>query len=629
MNRFISGLRILPRWLIIIFDMIIISVSLVLAYFLRFNFDIYLVINSNLYYGLLLFNIFGFLSILISRSYSGIVRYTTLKDAVRIFATVLMSSLGVFACSYFNMKFYDLRPVPLSVIIITAFSATSILFLYRILVKHVFTLYTRKVINRKNIAIFGAGVSGSITKQVIENDTASSVRVVGFFEDDSNKVGKDIGGTTIYDARADLEKVLVDNKVDDLIISIQNLDINRKNEIVDTCLKINVNVRTVPNANRWIRGELSMNQIRQIRIDDLLGREVISLNNELINQEITSKVVLVTGAAGSIGSEIVRQVLGFAPELVLLVDQSETAIYELELELSQNFENAKFLSFVSDITDYTRMDYIFGCFSPNIVYHAAAYKHVPLMEKNICESINTNVHGTMNIANLSAKHKVGKFVMISTDKAVNPTNIMGCSKRIAEMFIQYLSNHINNGSTIFVITRFGNVLGSNGSVIPYFKKQIEEGGPITVTHPEITRYFMTIQEACSLVLEASTMGKGGEIYLFDMGESIKIVDLAKKMIKLSGLEIDRDIEIVFTGLRDGEKLYEELLADKENTLPTYHSKILVARNTAVVTQEIIEKINKLISYAEDNKEFDSFQLMKSIVPEFNTKNSRIWKLSGN
>ncbi|MFN3446357.1 MAG: UDP-N-acetylglucosamine 4,6-dehydratase family protein, partial [Bacteroidia bacterium] len=397
---------------------------------------------------------------------------------------------------------------------------------------------------------------------------------------------------------------------------------------IESCLTYNISVRNVPPIEKWINGELSYNQIKNVKIEDLIERDTIVLDKGAIAEQVKNKVVMVTGAAGSIGSEIVRQLLQFGPQLLVLVDKSEVGLYELDNNLNEiiaphNLKQVKLM--VGDICNKDRMEKIFNTYKPQIVYHAAAYKHVPLMEENAGEAVRTNVNGTRTIADLSVKHDVERFVMVSTDKAVNPTNVMGASKRIAEIYVQSLNNFlIETGSskTRFITTRFGNVLGSSGSVIPKFRKQIEEGGPITVTHPDITRYFMTIPEACQLVLEAGNMGKGGEIYIFDMGKSVKIIDLARKMIKLSGLTLGQDIQIVFTGLRPGEKIKEELLADQENTLPTYHPKIMVARVRTYDFLQAAKEIEDLLElYAQQNDEM-VVRKMKLIVPEYVSQNSR-------
>jgi FlaA1/EpsC-like NDP-sugar epimerase len=444
-------------------------------------------------------------------------------------------------------------------------------------------------------------------------------------DDDPKKAGKKIEGVEIYNSNQ-LEKLQQNNEVKHLIISIQNITTSRKQQIVDTCLKYNTRILNVPPVHSWINGELSFKQIKKLKIEDLLGRDPIQLDLNKIQHELTGKVVLVTGAAGSIGSEIVRQIIPFRPKLLVMLDMSESALYDLELEVNDlnTDKNCRTETVIGDIRNKERMHNVFNTFKPDIVYHAAAYKHVPVMENNPSESILNNVKGTCNLADLAVTFRVPKFVMISTDKAVNPTNIMGATKRIAEIYCQSLND--NNEHTRFITTRFGNVLGSNGSVIPRFKKQIELGLPITVTDPHVTRYFMTIPEACQLVLEAGAMGTGGEIFIFDMGESVNIAELAKKMIRLSGLELGKDIQIVYTGLRPGEKLYEELLANEENTLPTHHKKIMIAKVKKYNFESISKDISDLISLfgAQDNEQI--VRKMKEIVPEFKSQNSIYQKL---
>jgi FlaA1/EpsC-like NDP-sugar epimerase len=419
--------------------------------------------------------------------------------------------------------------------------------------------------------------------------------------------------------------ILRSRNIKELVISDRTLSFERINEMVDICLENNVKVRTVPPAEHWVKGELSLRQIRDINIEELLERESIKLDNYNVREEIKGRKVLVTGAAGSIGSELVRQVLYYNPELIVLVDQAESDLFEIENELRQKKGTLKIFPIIADVTNEDRMESLFEEFKPDIIFHAAAYKHVPMMEKNPSEAINCNINGTKILADLSVKYNTEKFVMISTDKAVNPSNVMGASKRIAEMYVQSLNNYLrekNPDATKFITTRFGNVLGSNGSVIPVFKKQIDRGGPITVTHPDITRFFMTIPEACQLVLEAGAMGEGGEIFIFDMGKSIKIVDLAKKMVQLSGLEVGRDIEIVFTGLRSGEKLYEEILSSHENSLPTYHHKILIAKTREETYSVVRKNIELLVNSVHDRDELKLVGIMKYIVPEFKSNSSK-------
>ncbi|HEU5292339.1 MAG TPA: nucleoside-diphosphate sugar epimerase/dehydratase, partial [Cyclobacteriaceae bacterium] len=569
-------------------DLFFISFSALIGYLLRFNFSTNDLILNHVNQGILIYTACGFLSIVITGSYRGIIRYTGIQDSSRIFFMVVLN-LGLIA--FLNLlNFYNTEHnlIPYSVVFIAFLSSFLFLFNYRLLVKYFFAYYKNAIVKKSNIIIYGAGQSGIITKQVI--DSSANMRVVGFLEDDDHKTGKLLGGTMIYSIReASIDNLLVDLNVDELVITVKDLPIDRKTEIVDACLRNQIKVRTIPPIERWVKGELSLNQIKEIKIEDLLGREAIRLSFENVSRELAGKIICVTGAAGSIGSEIVIQILNYRPQKVILIDQNESALYELERELNRLHTSIAVFPYLASITNRARINSIFEEHKPQIVFHAAAYKHVPVMESNPYEAVLCNIMGTKNLADIAVDCRVEKFVMISTDKAVNPTNVMGCSKRIAEIYVQSLNNHletISSRHTLFVTTRFGNVLGSNGSVIPLFKKQIQEGGPVTVTHPEITRYFMTIQEACQLVLEAGAMGDGGEVFIFDMGRSIKILDLAKKMVQLSGFEPNKDIEIVFTGLREGEKLYEELLNDKENTIPTHHQKIMKARTIEVPYEEI-------------------------------------------
>jgi FlaA1/EpsC-like NDP-sugar epimerase len=474
------------------------------------------------------------------------------------------------------------------------------------------------------------GETGVATKRTLDADPNVNMSVVAFVDDDLRKRGKVVDSVKIYHTD-DLAKIIEEENIDDLILTTQNLSPERKNKAVDLCLDHNVKVLNVPPLKTWVNGSFKVNQIKNIKIEDLLERAPIFIEEDIIESQIKGKRVLVTGAAGSIGSEIVRQLIKFNPQLIILNDIAESPLHEMQLELQDNSLTNNFIAYIGDVKNVSRMENMFTTFKPHFVYHAAAYKHVPMMEKNPCEAICTNVGGTKLIADLSVKHKVEKFVMISTDKAVNPTNVMGASKRIAEIYVQSYFNYLEkrnlnsvNGSVIktkFITTRFGNVLGSSGSVIPRFKAQIQKGGPITVTHPDITRYFMTIPEACRLVLEAGSMGKGGEIFIFDMGQSVKIVELAKKMIKLSGLIPNQDIQIEFTGLRPGEKLYEELLNDTENTLPTHHDKIMIAKVRTYDFESIQTKVEELILLACDYQDNDVVKAMKNMVPEFISKNS--------
>lgn len=610
--------RSMPRWVIFFIDLGICLFSLVLAYLVRFNFSIPRVeINAIPLVAGLVLGVRA-ISFFISKTYQGIVKFTGSEDARRIFIVVTLGSIGYVLINTICYKFINKTfPIPFSIIIIDYIATTFFMISLRVMFKALYQELTTKGKEKRNVVIFGAGDSGIITKRALEQDLNTKYNVVAFVDDDVNKQRKKIEGTSIVGIDK-LDALLTNREISTLIISVQNLSPLRKQRVVDICLNHDIAVLTVPPVSNWINGELSSKQIKTMEIEELLEREPIQLNKENIRQEVAGKVILVTGAAGSIGSEIVRQVIRFSPKRIILLDQAESPLYEMEMELYDKYKQQSYKVVIGDIRNRERMENVFRTFKPEIVFHAAAYKHVPMMELNPSESLLTNVFGTKILADLSVLHSVRKFVMISTDKAVNPTNVMGASKRVAEIYIQSLNN---NSSTKFITTRFGNVLGSSGSVIPRFRQQLENGGPITITHPEITRYFMTIPEACQLVLEAGAMGKGGEVFIFDMGESVKIVDLAKKMIKLSGLVLDKDVKIVYTGLRPGEKLYEELLSDHENTLPTHHKQILVAKVKEYDFVEISQEIGELITLfkAQDNKSIVS--KMKELVPEFKSNNS--------
>jgi FlaA1/EpsC-like NDP-sugar epimerase len=616
-----------PRWVVLIIDLIISGMSFGLACLLTKVFIKSFELQLFTYLRPLLIVLFvRFIAFRITRSYSGIVRYTSTQDAVRIFFAIALSTAILLTAELiFELNSIQTYINP-AVIIIDSLIALAALTGFRILFKLLYNEYAPfKSQDTKELIIYGAGEAGIIVKRSVERNVKLGKKVVAFLDDNKQLHEKTLEGIKIYSPDVNLNEIFKNPFNAELVIALNELSPIRKKRIIEHCLQHKISVKTIPPVNAWINGEFNLQSIKAIKIEDLLEREPIKLRKNKISNELKDQVILITGAAGSIGSEIVRQCLSFKPKLVVLVDQGETPLYEIENELSaQNIE-----IIVGDVRNVSRMEKIFEHFKPSYVFHAAAYKHVPLMEGNPYEAINTNVFGTQNIANLSAKYQVKKFVFVSTDKAVNPTNIMGASKRIAEIYVQSLNAKLRLESdhhTMYITTRFGNVLGSNGSVIPLFKKQIEEGGPVTVTHPEITRYFMTIPEACQLVLEAGVMGNGGEIYIFDMGESIKIIDLAHKMINLSGFEVDKDIKITFTGLRPGEKLREELLNDNENTIGTHNPKIMIARVPEYNYLEVNNIINKLYNQKDSLKNDTLVKTMKKIVPEYISNNSIYEKL---
>ena len=543
---------------------------------------------------------------------AGIIRHTGLADARRIVIANLAGS-GVFVlANLVNANWGNgLYLIPFSIIGIELFITTGSMIASRAVVKWLY-LYNRRLPGTQiPVAIFGAGEAGLIAKQSIDRALGEqSMRVVAFIDDDRNKVGKKLEGVDIVSA-SEAELLFRNGRIDRLILSIQHLSRERRRQMVDVALKHGVRPLDVPPVDRWINGELSIGQIRELNIEDLLGREPIKLAPEVAKQSIQGKRICVTGAAGSIGSEIVRQVLEHRPEALLAIDQAETPLHDLHLELVQLGIRERVNLQVGDIRDQEQIRKTLEEFQPHIVFHAAAYKHVPLMEYQPWQAFETNVLGTQRVLDAAIRAQCAKFVMISTDKAVNPTSVMGCTKRLAELLVL---NGINTSKTECVITRFGNVLGSNGSVIPLFKQQIERGGPVTVTDSEVTRYFMTIPEAVSLVLEASGLKDQNKVYVFDMGESIRILDLAKKMIALAGLTVDKDIEIAITGLRPGEKMHEELLSSKEELLPTHHPKIMCAQTPESLTAENLQSIGVLAEQKGNHQ--GTRELLASLIPEY-------------
>ncbi len=611
--------RITPRWVVFLIDIVICFASIFLAYYLRFNFHISETESAIMPLGILIVIAVRAVSFLIGKTYSGMVRFTGMHDIIRIVIVIACGSATLLLLDLIGLAFVGMYMIPVSIVIIDTFISASILIFSRLLIKLLYLDYNTQQREFNNVLIYGMGNLAQTTKRAIERDRRSQYRVVGFVEHHKRVAGNKIDGIRIFHIK-DLESIIEGKSVSSLIISERSLSVARKNFVLDICLAHNVDVRTIPEVSTWVNGELSVNQIRKFKIEDLLERPEIHIDPDEMNRNIGGKVIMVTGAAGSIGSEIVRQLTRFSPKSIVLFDCAESPLYDIELEIREDYKFSNIEIVIGDVRDRQLVDQVFEKYKPEIVYHAAAYKHVPMMENHPAEAVITNVMGTKILADTAVKYGAWKFVMVSTDKAVNPTNVMGASKRIAEIYTQSLNNR-ENVSTQFITTRFGNVLGSNGSVIPRFRKQIENGGPITVTDPEITRFFMTIPEACQLVLIAGNMGTGGEIFIFDMGQPVKIAKLAEKMILLSGLKVGSDIEIKYTGLRPGEKLYEELLATKENTIPTENKQIMVAKVRVYDHDEVAKPIEHLIEVAPSRNDMEIVAEMKKIVPEFISNNS--------
>ncbi|WP_225539095.1 polysaccharide biosynthesis protein [Empedobacter stercoris] len=629
-----------PRWVVLAIDILIVLVSYIISNFILNSFlDTFSI--ERLFYKLPFITLVYALCFIYFKTYKGVVKKTGLKDAENVFVSNATGFLILFFISFVFRQFIEQNlpetsglmyvfRMSYSVIFVHLFITTVIMVIARLYYKWIYDYFFSKNKAVQKILIYGAGDSGLITRDILHNDTQFNYKVIGFIDDNISKVGTFIDGVKIYSILDINEKFIDKHEITEIIISIQNIKTNQLLKLSKSIEELPVKIKIVPPISNWIDGTYKPAQIKQLKIEDLLGRESIQLNNSIINKEIKGKIVLVTGAAGSIGSEISRQIAMMDFDQLILIDHAESALYDIQQYLKNDLSDDKqnrIDYIVSSVRDRKRMLSLFDKYRPQIIFHAAAYKHVPLMEKFPYEAINTNVYGTKIIADLANDFGAEKFVMVSTDKAVNPTNVMGATKRVAEIYV----NCINEKSkTNYIVTRFGNVLGSNGSVIPLFKRQLEHGGPLTVTHPDITRFFMTIPEACQLVLEAAIMGKGGEIFVFDMGESMKIIDLAKRMIRLSGYKYPEEIDIKIVGLRPGEKIYEELLANDENTIKTHHEKIMIAKvNTDKChdNKKLIEELCVMSSTIEKHEQvLQLVAKIKEIVPEFISQNSEFEKL---
>lgn len=624
----IHNLSYLPRWIIVMIDFTVIALAFSLTYIIynRAGLEYITTTHKAIYVSSLFgINIFFFW---LFRTYSGIIRHSSYIDAVKL----LFSQTAVLVfLLFFNFLFemlYQEKAFLNSGLFINIVLSFCGLFVYRIIVKQTFELYFTERNDSKLIKaiIYGTDANAISVANALNFETPSRFKIIGFVDKNNQNASKRMLDLPIYVLRKKLPTLLRSIDAEAVVIADRSLSKEEQLVIVDQCLEFNYKVFTLPSVSDWENQKEISQKVKNIQIEDLLEREPIVLDSISISKQLMDNTILITGAAGSIGSEIVRQVLSFNPKKVIILDQAETPLHHISLEVDSIQTDAIIRTLIVDIRNRAALEKVFKLYRPQMVYHAAAYKHVPLMEENPSQAILTNVEGTKNLADLACEYGVNKFVMISTDKAVNPSNVMGASKRIAEKYVQSLHlkcQERNDGlyATKFITTRFGNVLGSNGSVVPLFSKQIAEGGPITITHPDIIRYFMTIPEACQLVLEAGSMGNGGEIYIFDMGKPVKIIDLARKMIRLAGYVPDRDIKIKIVGLRPGEKLYEELLNDTSKTLPTYHEKIMIAQEIQEEFEDLHIEIEDLIGIASFFDNDDIVAKMKKIVPEFISMNS--------
>ncbi|MDC8004584.1 nucleoside-diphosphate sugar epimerase/dehydratase [Aureisphaera galaxeae] len=619
--------RYLPRWTVFIIDSILLIFSMLLVYLILRGTPIsfHEVISIPLQFAsIAAVNLIFFF---LFRTYAGIIRHSTFTDIKKLALSSMLTAATVFI---FNTV-YELmmgEKVFLTTFLFTYMLLSfSCMLLFRVVVKESYQFLKKAAVgsNKKRVVIIGVDDQTISVGNAITNESNMPFELVGFVTRNFGSKKYKIAGKPVIPVKGSLTQALLELNIEGVLIVHESLSGKLKNQIVEDCISENIEVFNVPSMETWNTKADIRNQIKPIQIEDLLEREPINIDDKVIKKDILGKTVLVTGGAGSIGSEIVRQLAKFHPERIIILDQAESALHELELYLVRNHPKLNFITELADISNMYRMELMFKKYDFDIIYHAAAYKHVPLIERNPHEAIYVNILGTVNISILAINYDIEKFVMVSTDKAVNPTNVMGASKRVAEMYVQSLQNE-KGVYTRFITTRFGNVLGSSGSVIPHFRKQIMQGGPVTVTHKDIIRYFMTIPEACQLVLQAGTMGKGGEIYVFDMGKPVRILDLAERMIRLSGLEPYEDIDIQIVGLRPGEKLYEELLNDSSTTLPTYHPKIMVSKVPAGEFPIIKKKVKEIIKTATRHKDKKVVKLLKELVPEFKSENSEFAEL---
>jgi FlaA1/EpsC-like NDP-sugar epimerase len=608
----------LPRWLVLVIDITIVFITFVFAYLLRYNFESYKFSWSLSLYQAILVCLVYFAFMLILKSYSGLIRQTTIRDTfiIAVISTATLVIFVVLTLGTRKLGLPNLFNIPYSVLMIHFGVVTVALIFFRIFIKMFYIFVSAQASNRKKVLIYGTGEIGIMVKRIIANDPKSRYQLAGFIDNNPKLHGKKVDGYPVFSNKV-LQKDFIDaENIKVFIYAMEDISAGNKKIVFESVINLGLEILDTPSFDQWLNGHMQMKQLRKVQLEDLLGREPIKLDLQRIADGLNDKTILVTGAAGSIGSEIVRQLMHYNYKQLVLVDNAETPCYYLDIELKKYYTN-HFELIIGDVANEVKMTQVFKKYHPQIVFHAAAYKHVPLMEANPHEAFRVNVGGTKIISELAIKYKTEKFVMISSDKAVNPTNVMGATKKVCELLIQYQSRR-SEITTQFVTTRFGNVLGSNGSAIHLFKKQIADGGPVTITDPEITRYFMSIPEACQLVLEAGFMGKGGEIFIFDMGNPINILDLAKKLIHLSGLEPDEDIKIKFIGLRPGEKLYEELFSNEEHQLPTHNPKISIAKVAEADFECIIPKINETLITIYDKSGIEVIEAMKEIVPGYSS-----------
>ncbi len=623
----VKNLSYLPRWIILVLDISIVLISSVITILLFKGLKLNYIAYKYFSHGLLFYTLINLFFFWIFKTYSGIIRHSSYIDGLKLFFAQFATFIFLILLNTILLLFDKHKFFLTTGAFINSVLSFSLLFIYRIIVKQTYEKFFIEAGTHKKIPaiIYGSDANSIAVANALKSETPARFRLVGFIDKNNQNSTKRILDLPIFQIKKTISVLMRHEKVEALIIADNSLSKEERLILVEECIEFGFKVFTLPLVSDWDDKKEISKKIKNFEIHDLLERKPIVLNTETISSNIKGKSILISGAGGSIGSEMVRQVILFQPKKIIILDQAETPLHSLSLEILEKNHSVEVLNVIADVRDYKVLDKIFEKYSPNVVYHAAAYKHVPMMEENPSQAILTNVLGTKNIADLSNKHNVDRFVMVSTDKAVNPSSIMGASKRIAEMYVQskHFKHEKNNSErfTKFITTRFGNVLGSNGSVVPLFTKQIQEGGPITITHPDIIRYFMTIPEACQLVLEAGTMGNGGEIFIFDMGKPLKIIDLARKMIRLAGFVPDKDIQIKIVGLRPGEKLFEELLNDSAKNLATHHEKIMIAKEVCNEFKIVNEQIEDLIQCASELNPTELVTKMKKIVPEYKSLNS--------
>ena len=610
----------LPRWLVLLLDLSTVFFSFLIAYMLRYNFEVETFQISMVFKQSFFVVIIYALFILIFKSYVGMIRHTTIRDAYKIILTNIIALIVLFIITLLSRKngWNPILDIPLSILLIHSGAVTILLFFFRVFVKIFYEFASSSSRDRRNVLIYGSGETGILVKRLLEGDPKNKYRLKGFIDDDKKIQGKKVDGYPVFSRHVLTKDFIEDEDIQVFIIAINSLLPTKKKEVIESMIGFGCEILDTPSFDSWMNGHLEVKNLKKVKFEDLLGRDPIKLDLDKIQNGLTGKTILVTGGAGSIGSEIARQLTRFNSKQIIIVDQAETPSFYLGEELKAKLPGCNFRTIIGDVTRADDMEIIFKKYKPEIVFHAAAYKHVPMMEIHPHQAFRVNVGGTKIISELAIKYQAEKFVIISSDKAVNPTNVMGATKKICELLVHAQSNR-KGISTQFITTRFGNVLGSNGSVIPLFNKQIADGGPVTITHPDITRYFMTIPEACQLVLEAGFMGNGGEIYIFDMGEPVRVMDVAINLIRLSGLEPYKDIQIKVIGLRPGEKLFEELFAADEPMMPTHHPKISIAQVADLDFEDINSRIDNILLSLNKMSKTQVIEKMQEIVPTYTSK----------